>query len=51
MSKACVVNYKKKNGKYLAYVPKRGYVLEFPSYKALRKVVLSKCKLKYIKSR
>jgi len=51
MAKSCIVKYKKKGGKYLAYIPKRGYVLEFSSYNALRKAVLSKCRLKYIKSR
>lgn len=39
----CSITYKRKGGKVWVWIPKRGFVLEFSSVRALRKMAKKGC--------
>jgi len=50
--KGCTIFWKRGTGnKVVVRIPNRGYVLEFPSYKAMRKAILPSCHTKKIKGK
>lgn len=51
-SKSCTIYWKKgEDGQYYVRIPRRGYVLGFPSYKALRKAIKPGCRTKRMKGK